>query len=66
MIDLLFQRYGKPGQIWERLLGHLSNNIATLAKTDMSKEAVVGAWTTGLIRLIINPKLKCERHSLFC
>lgn len=52
--------YGKPGQIWERLLGHLTKNIAELCKTEMSKEAVVGAWTTGQIRLIINPKLKCK------
>ncbi len=47
---------GKPGQIWERLMGHLSKNIATLAKTEMSREAVVERWTTGQIRLIINPK----------
>lgn len=49
---------GKPGQIWERLMGHLVNNIKKLAATDMSREAVVDVWTTGQIRLIINPSAK--------
>ncbi len=54
---------GKPGQIWERLMGHLVKNITTLAKTDMSREAVVEAWTTGQIRLIIDPSRKWNEPS---
>jgi hypothetical protein len=49
---------GKPGQIWEREMGHLSKNVAKLAKTELSREAVVESWTTGQIRLIIDPARK--------
>lgn len=39
----------KPGTILERSLAHLAKNIDDVAKDDMVREAIVGAWTTGFV-----------------
>ncbi len=45
----------KPGDIWTRIAGNLATNIEKFAKNEMTREAVVAAWTTGQIRLFFRP-----------
>jgi len=55
-------KFGKKdrvgNQIYDQLLSKFSENMVALAKEELTREAISEQWTTGKVRLVLNPKVK--------